>query len=302
MASRSVTTGMRPTRWSLASSETPRDRRLVAVARSPRRVPHRHVAADQAPSRPRHDRVPLRPGSSTTTSTRRSATSRCADSGPITSTPSTTSSSTTGGRHGSGLAAEDGARGPHDRAVLARLGRAPPARRPQRRSGDQRPAPAPDPQGPAARGPPQELATFLSAARRNASTRRCTSPHAPGCAAVRSSGSSGPTSTGRTDASRSAAPFKASPANPSSSRSRPAPAAAASISTTTPSTSSLAGDDDSAATDSPTTATTGCSATPTGRFVNPESISQLFDRIVNAGSRTSSESVSTTCATPTPRC
>ena len=36
----------------------------------------------------------------------------------------------------------------------------------------------------------------------------------------------------------------------------------------------------SSTTDSPTDPTTGCSATPRGRFLNPESVSQLFDRIV----------------------
>ena len=45
-------------------------------------------------------------------------------------------------------------------------------------------------------------------------------------------------------------------------------------------TSSSAGVAGSDATTSPTAPTTGCSATRRGRFLNPESITQLFDRIV----------------------
>lgn len=108
----------------------------------------------------------------------------------------------------------------------------------------------------------EELATFLTAARPQ---RLYPALHLAAYTGMRRSEVAGlkwSDSTDRTIASRSAGPCRASPANPSSSRSRLAPAAVASTSTRTRWTCLPAGGDDSPAIASHMAPMTGCSSTP----------------------------------------
>ena len=182
-------------------------------------------------------------------------------------------------RHGSRT--QDRPRGSHDRARRTRPRRAPPARRPQRRPRRPRPTPPPVRTRAAARsGPPQELRAFLNAARPTGSTRLCTSPPTPACAAARSSGSSGPTSIAPRSGCRSPGPCRTSAAVPSSSASRPAPVDAPSTRRQHNVDARPVAPDALSRDGLPHGARRLDVLQPTGRFLNPESVSQLFDRIV----------------------
>ena len=105
---------------------------------------------------------------------------------------------------------------------------------PQRRPPRPQPAPTDPPQAAAAIvDRPGAQPVPRQPRGRSASTRRCTSLPTPACDAVRSSDSSGPTSTRHVHDCRSRARCRTSAADPSSSASRPAPADAPSNSTTT---------------------------------------------------------------------
>ena len=220
------------------------------------------------------------PGSSTTTSHPPSATSRCDGCAPTTSTTSTSSSPPPAAATGRARA-QDRARGPHDRPRRARPGRAARARRPQRRPRRPRPATPSRGTAPPGPGPPTSWPPSSTAARRQ---RLYPALHLAAHTGMRRGEIVGLKWSDLDRTTRTAVDpsdrCRASPGDPSSSASRPAPAGAASTSTQPPSTELDRwrrrlrldglphGPDD------------WMFCNPTGRFLNPESLSQLFDRIV----------------------
>ena len=184
-----------------------------------------------------------------------------------------------GGRHGDAPSAQDGLRRSRRDALVAAVRRRPSPRRPQRRRRrstttnlDAITAQPGDLDRPATRR------TSSLTPHTSGSTPRFISPRRLGCVEARSPGCDGATGTSTRTDSRSRAADRASRAAPSKSQPRPQQADGPSISTPTPNKSSPDGVAGNNATGNPSESTIRSSRTEHGEPVNPESISQLFDR------------------------